>query len=76
MAMRTPWIRWAWPSFAQRKRRSRDIKMTLRYAHLEPSHLRAGIQALEQRNAGAPAGLALSTEPRVTPVSQDFAGIA
>ena len=54
----------------------RDIKMTLRYAHLEPSHLRAGIQALEQRNAGAPAGLALSTEPRVTPVSQDFAGIA
>ena len=29
----------------------RDIKMTLRYAHLAPSHLRAGIQALEQRSA-------------------------
>ena len=28
----------------------RDIKMTLRYAHLAPSHLRAGIQALEQRS--------------------------
>ena len=25
----------------------RDIKMTLRYAHLAPSHLRAGIQALD-----------------------------
>ncbi len=53
----------------------RDIKMTLRYAHLAPSHLRAGIQALEQRNRCL-AGSALSTEPRVTPVSQDFAGIA
>jgi integrase len=53
----------------------RDIKMTLRYAHLAPSHLRAGIQALEQRNCYL-AGPALSTEPRVTPVSQDFAGIA
>ena len=28
----------------------RDIKMTLRYAHLAPSHLRAGIHVLEQRN--------------------------
>ena len=28
----------------------RDMKMTLRYAHLEPSHLLAGIQALEQRS--------------------------
>jgi integrase len=54
----------------------RDIKMTLRYAHLAPSHLRAGIQALEQRNSGYPAGLVLSTEPRVTPVSRDFAGSA
>jgi len=51
----------------------RDIKLTLRYAHLAPSHLRAGIQALEQRNSGYPAGLALSTEMRVTPVSQEFA---
>jgi hypothetical protein len=50
----------------------RDIKMTLRYAHLAPSHLRAGIQALEQRNAHHPVGPALSTEARVTPVSQDF----
>jgi hypothetical protein len=54
----------------------RDIKMTLRYAHLAPSHLRAGIQALEQRNAGHPAGPGLSTERRVTPVSQDFWGVA
>ena len=51
----------------------RDIKMTLRYAHLAPSHLRAGIQALEQRNSGYPAGFALSTEMCVTPVSRDFA---
>ncbi len=29
----------------------RDIKMTMRYAHLAPSHLRAGIQALEQRQS-------------------------
>ena len=53
----------------------RDIKMTLRYAHLAPSHLRAGIQVLEERNRYR-AGLALSTEQRVTPVSQDFGGIA
>ena len=51
----------------------RDIKMTLRYAHLAPSHLRAGIQALEQRNSGYPAGPAVSTEPRATPVSREFA---
>ncbi|HSL04438.1 MAG TPA: site-specific integrase [Nitrospiraceae bacterium] len=54
----------------------RDIKMTLRYAHLAPSHLRAGIQALEQRNTRDSAEPGLSTERRVTPVSQDFAGIA
>jgi integrase len=54
----------------------RDIKMTLRYAHLAPSHLRAGIAALEQRNARDQAGPALSTERRVTPVSQDFSQIA
>ena len=53
----------------------RDIKMTLRYAHLAPSHLRAGIQVLEQRRADV-AGPELSTETRVTPVSQDFGGIA
>lgn len=53
----------------------RDIKMTLRYAHLAPSHLRAGIQALEERNRYL-AGPALSTETCVTPVSQDFVGIA
>jgi integrase len=28
----------------------RDIKMTLRHAHLAPNHPRAGIQVLEQRN--------------------------
>ena len=54
----------------------RDIKMTLRYAHLAPSHLRAGIDALEQRNARDPVGPGLSTEPRVTPVSQEFGRIA
>lgn len=54
----------------------RDIKMPLRYAHLTPSHLRAGIQALEQRTAHYPAGLALSTERRVTPVSREFSDIA
>lgn len=54
----------------------RDIKMTMRYAHLAPSHLRAGIDALEQRNTRNPARPALSTERRVTPVSQDFVGIA
>lgn len=53
----------------------RDIKMTLRYAHLAPSHLRAGIQALEQRNRYL-AGPVLSTEPHVTPVSQGFGGRA
>jgi integrase len=54
----------------------RDIKMTLRYAHLAPSHLRAGIQALEQRNTRYLAEPALSTERRVTPVSREFSDIA
>jgi len=54
----------------------RDIKMTLRYAHLAPSHLRAGIQALEQRNVREPAGSVLSTDTRVTPVSREFSDIA
>jgi integrase len=54
----------------------RDIKMTLRYAHLAPSHLRAGIDALEQRNVRHQAEPALSTGPRVTPVSQEFPEIA
>jgi len=54
----------------------RDIKMTLRYAHLAPSHLRAGIDALEQRNTRHIGGLELSTELCVTPVSQDFGGSA
>ena len=53
----------------------RDIKMTLRYAHLAPSHLRAGIDVLEQRNREF-AGPALSTEIRLTPVSRDFSQIA
>ena len=34
----------------------RAITMTMRYAHLAPSHLRAGIQALEQRGPGQPSG--------------------
>jgi len=29
----------------------RDMKMTLRYTHLAPNHLRDGIQALEQPKA-------------------------
>lgn len=53
----------------------RDIKMTLRYAHPAPSHLRAGIQMLEQRNRYL-VGPALSTEARVTPVSREFSDIA
>jgi integrase len=51
----------------------RDIKMTLRYAHLAPSHLRAGIQVLEQRHTRQTGGSELSTEFCVTPVSQEFA---
>ena len=47
----------------------RDIKMTMRYAHLAPSHLRAGIQALEHRGPDQPTGLSLST---VTLESRDF----
>ena len=54
----------------------REIKMTLRYAHLAPSHLRAGIQALEQRQQTPRTDPGLSPDLRVTPVSQDFARIA
>ena len=54
----------------------RTITMTLRYAHLAPSHLRAGIQVLEQRNTRHTGGPGLSTELRITPVSQDFGGSA
>jgi integrase len=54
----------------------RDITMTLRSAHLAPSHLRAGIQALEQRSPRYPAGPALSTERRVTLVSREFSDTA
>ncbi len=54
----------------------RDIKMTMRYAHLAPSHLRAGIQALERRSRVQQTGRALSTDFRVTLESQDFLGNA
>jgi integrase len=54
----------------------RAITMTMRYAHLAPSHLRAGIQALEQRSFGQRAGRALSTDVRVTLESRDFLGNA
>ncbi|NWF72383.1 MAG: tyrosine-type recombinase/integrase [Nitrospirae bacterium] len=54
----------------------RDIKMTMRYAHLAPSHLRAGIQALEHSRADQPMDLALSTDVRVTLESRYFSGIA
>jgi len=39
----------------------RTIMTTMRYAHLAPSHLRAGIQALEQRSPNQQTGHALST---------------
>jgi integrase len=54
----------------------RAITMTMRYAHLAPSHLRAGIQVLEQRNTRQAGGPELSTEFCVTPVSQDLGGRA
>ncbi len=51
----------------------RDIKMTLRYAHLAPSHLRAGIQALEQQRSGGDGVTpGLSTENCVTLVSREI----
>ena len=54
----------------------RNIKMTLRYAHVAPSHLRAGIDALGSGIPRHPVGPALCTEPRVTPVSREFSEIA
>ena len=53
----------------------RNIKIMLRYAHLAPSHLRAGIQALEQRASRYTAESMFSTEPRVTPLSREFSEI-
>ena len=53
----------------------RDIKMKLRYAHLVPSHLRAGIQALEQRTSRYTAESMFSTEPRATPFSRECSEI-
>jgi integrase len=54
----------------------RDIKMTLRYAHLAPSHLRAGIQALEARQLTPRTDPGLSPDRRVTLVSRSFSGRA
>jgi len=54
----------------------RDIKMTLRYAHLAPSHLRAGIQALEARPRTPRTDPELSPDRRVTLASRSFSGIA
>jgi integrase len=54
----------------------RDIKMTLRYAHLAPSHLRAGIQALEGRPLTPRTDPGLSPDRRVTLVSRSFSGSA
>ena len=48
----------------------REIKMTLRYAHLAPSHLRAGIQALEQRSLRQPTTPTLSTDLHVTQIGR------
>jgi hypothetical protein len=51
--------------------------MTLRYAHLAPQHLRAGIAALEAPVERPDPGRGrLSTETRVTLESRDFAGSA
>ena len=52
----------------------RAITMTMRYAHLAPSHLRAGIQALEQRDVPVRSGVIHRT--RVTLESRDFPGNA
>jgi hypothetical protein len=46
--------------------------MTMRYAHLALSHLRAGIDALEQRNTRQTGEPELSTDFRVTLESRDF----
>lgn len=54
----------------------RAITMTLHYVHLAPSHLRTGIQVLEEWNTRQKGEPALSTDVRVTLVSQDFGGIA
>ncbi len=54
----------------------RDITMTMRYAHLAPSHLREGIAALERRTPRRAAPPRLSTDPRVTLVSREFSGVA
>jgi integrase len=54
----------------------RSITMTMRYAHLAPSHLRAGIQALEHRGPSQPTGRPLFTDVRVTLESRDFLGNA
>jgi integrase len=54
----------------------RDIKMTLRYAHLAPSHLRAGIQALEARQLTPRTDPELSPDRRVTLKSRSFSGRA
>ncbi len=48
----------------------RDIKVTLRYAHLAPSYLRQGIAMLE-RQKRRPGTSALSTETCVTLVSRE-----
>lgn len=55
----------------------RDIKMTLRYAHLALSHLRDGITAPERRmRRPEPVTRALSTETRVTLASRGISGVA
>ena len=56
----------------------RDITMTPRYAHVSPSHLRAGIDALEMWG-GRPTeerGRHASADSRVTLESREIAGSA
>ncbi len=54
----------------------RDIKMTLPLRASGPQSFAGWNSGVEQRNISRPAGLALSPEPRVTPVSREIAEIA
>jgi carbonic anhydrase len=52
----------------------RNMQMPPRYAHLALNHLRAGVQASEQRSPHQYPEVALSSEPSVSSVSRAWAG--
>ena len=54
----------------------REIKMMLRYAYPAPSHLDAGIQALEERQQTPRMDTRLCTDLCATTVSQEISGRA